>query len=133
MKSSTCLKIAGGFSFFFFLFHIPFYWVFNWKESLSCLSADNWAIVMCFNIITITLLFFMAYVSLIQAADIIGTQLGKSFLAFSTGFYLFRIAAEFIFFDEPNRIISAVILLLCLIPAVTYSIPLFKINNRNIH
>jgi len=131
MKSSTCLKIAGGFSFFFFLFHIPFYWVFNWKESLSCLSADNWAIVMCFNIITITLLFFMAYVSLFQTADIINSRLGKSFLVFSTGFYLFRIAAEFIFFDEPNRIISAVIITLCLIPAIFYSIPLWLKNNLN--
>ena len=125
MKSTQYIKIAGGFSFFFFLFHIPFYWILGWKQTLSCLNPDDWAIVMCFNIISIALLFLMGFVSLFQAEDVATTKLGKSFLIFSAWFYYFRIVAEFVFFNEPNWIISAFIIVLCLVPGVLYSLPLF--------
>ncbi|MBI9060883.1 MAG: hypothetical protein JEZ14_02765 [Marinilabiliaceae bacterium] len=126
MKSTTSVKIAGGFSFFFFLFHIPFYWMFDWKHNLSCLSPENWAIMMCFNIITIVLLLFMSYASLLQTAEMVHTRLGKTFLLFSAWFYFFRITAEFLFFDAPDPIVSTSIITLCLIPALGYSIPLFQ-------
>jgi len=128
MKSESLLKIAGGFSFFFFLFHVPFYWLFNWDESLASLNVNDWAIVMCFNVICIGLLFFMSYVSFFCAKDVMDTHLGRSFSAFAAGFYYFRIAAEFIFFDEPDMVVSSIVIVLCLIPALLYSMPFFQQN-----
>jgi hypothetical protein len=126
MNNTTLVKIAGGFSFFFFLFHVPFYWMLDWEHTLSCLSRDNWAIVMCFNIISIVLLFLFGFVSMFQTKDIVNTRLGRSFLVYASWFYLFRIIAEFIFFQEPNKVFSAIIILLCSVPGIFYAIPLFR-------
>ncbi len=131
MNNTALVKIAGGFSFFFFLFHVPFYWMLNWEQTLSCLNKDNWAIVMCFNIISIVLLFLFGFVSMFQTTDVINTRLGKSVLVYCSWFYLFRIVAEFIFFEEPNHVVSAIIILLCAVPGIFYAIPLFRSNSSD--
>lgn len=130
MSNRLLLKVAASVNLVFFLFHIPFYWLLDWKHTLSCLSQDNWAIFQCFNIISIGLLFFMSYVVFFNMKDLEKSALGKSLLIFASSFYFFRIVAEFIFFKEPNVVISAVILFLCLIPAVCYIIPAFRQPNN---
>lgn len=120
MTSRLGIRIAGFFSAFFFLFHIPFYWLFDWKHSLACLSADNWAIFHCFNIISILLLFFMSATSLCCSAEILSSRIGLFFSIFCSTFYSFRIIAEFTLFQEPNPMISATITTLCVIPAFLY-------------
>lgn len=126
MKSTTSLKVAGSLNALFFLFHVPFYWMLNWEFSLACLSKDNWAIVQCFNIIAISLLFLMSFVSLFQTKELLTTKLGTSFMIFCIWFYSFRIAAEFIFFGIQNAIVSGVIIVMCALPVLFYVLAMYK-------
>lgn len=121
MSAKTQIQIAGGFSAFFFLFHIPFYWMFDWKHSLACLSRDNWAIFHCFNVISISLLLLMAFTSLFHAEELRQTKVGRWLVVFCAWFYAFRILAEFILFKENSVLVSGAIVVLCGLPALLYA------------
>jgi hypothetical protein len=127
MKAATSIRIASVFNTLFFFFHIPFYWMLDWENSLACLSRDNWAIFHCFNIISIVLLGLISYVSIFCASELLSASLGKAIMIFASWFYFFRIAAEFFFF-EPQIYVSPIIIVLCAVPAIFYAAPLFSTN-----
>jgi hypothetical protein len=125
MKSKNSIKTAGSFSFFLFLLHVPFYWIFDWKNTLYCLDVHNWAIFMCLNIITIFLLLLFSYLSFFQTNELSSSKIGRIMLLFFSWFYFFRIVAEFLFF-ESSIIESVVIVVVCLIPAILYLLPVIS-------
>lgn len=127
MGAKTRIQVAGYFSAFFFLFHIPFYWMFDWEHSLTGLSRDNWAIFHCFNVISISLLLLMAFTSLFHAEEMHQTQVGRWLVVFCAWFYSFRILAEFTLFTENNVFVSVAIVVLCGIPAFLYGTALRRI------
>lgn len=124
MHAQRQIQISGYISAILFLFHIPFYWMFDWKNSLSCLSRDNWAIFHCFNIISIFLLLLMAVASIFHADEMLRTKVGRLFSLYISAFYLFRIFAEFTLFHEENIAISGAIIALCAIPGIFVTVAL---------
>lgn len=130
MIATNRVKIAGCFSSFFFFFHIPFYWLFDWANTLSSLSNNNWAIFHCFNIICISLLLLMAVASLLASAEMVTTQLGRYLSIFCTWFYMFRIIAEFTLFREEDPAVSAAIVVLCAIPACLYGSVAMRLEQK---
>lgn len=124
MRKSTQIRIAGSITAFFFVFHFFFYWMFDWGNTLSCLSKQNYALLLSFNIVSIGLFGMMAFISLFQTQEMHSTGTGTVFLIFSSLLYWFRIVAEFTLFGIQNSIGSAIIIILCAIPAIFYATPL---------
>jgi hypothetical protein len=125
MKTQTKLllvRIAGVVSILFTLFHAGFYWLFKWSETLMVLNANDRAILLTFNLISILLLLYSVILALGFARQLIETVAGKSILLFFTAFYLVRIYCEFAYFGfrMPSSII---IITICLVPAVCFGLP----------
>ena len=43
-KNIFFVRTAGVITTLFCVFHLSFYWLLHWKERLSCLDTDTWAI-----------------------------------------------------------------------------------------
>jgi hypothetical protein len=126
------IRIAGVISLIFMLFHFAFNRLFNWENTLSCLSQDNRSIMITYHFISILIIGFMAYISLFRAKVLLNSPLKISILGFFVLFYLIRIIAEFtqFGFSFPQ---SLLILIMCAIPVVCYTILIFyKPKSSNI-
>jgi hypothetical protein len=113
------LVVAGVISLLFFAFHILLFQLFNWKETLTCLNQNNWAIFQTFNLVSILMVGMITYFSFRHPAELIKTSLGKSLLLVFSIFYLIRIVSQFIFFGYLGAG-SLMIVVLCLTPALIY-------------
>lgn len=128
-KNIVLIKIAGGITAFFSVFHLSFYWLFHWKDKLSCLDTDTWAIFHTFNYGMNMMFILFALVSLFMTRKLLSESLGKVLLAFMSSIYLMRIVSEFVLW-KCQQATSLVIILLCLIPAVLYLLPLFSRHSK---
>jgi hypothetical protein len=118
------IRIAGMVSGLFFLFHIGFYWLFNWSQSLLSLNSGDRAIMLTFNLVVILFLLYSAILSLGHTRELIKTTVGKSVLIFFAAFYIARILCEFLYFGF-RFLESVVVISICLIPAVCFALPVF--------
>lgn len=130
MKKSQhiLLRVAGSISLLFAIFHMLFFKIFNWAETLACLDKSNWAIFQTLNLGGIMMVVMIAYFSLFKANDLISNRLSLPLLVFFSLFYLIRIVAEFLFFGF-SGVESIVIILLCLIPMISFMIVL-RMKNK---
>jgi hypothetical protein len=129
MKTNILLiRIGGAINIIFLLFHLTFYWIFDWKNTLACLNLDNWAIYHTFNVISDFLFLMFIIVSFVQTDKLITEVNGRRILFFISFFYTIRIACEFILWGYKGMS-SVVIILVCLAPIVLYGLPLLRRNN----
>jgi len=127
MKTQTKLlliRIAGMVSILFTLFHAGFYWIFKWSQTLTVMNPTDRGILLTFNLIGVLLLLYSVVMSLGYTRQMVETSTGKSLLLFFTAFYLVRIFSEFAYFGfrSPS---SVIILAMCLLPAICFSLPVF--------
>jgi hypothetical protein len=127
MKTQTkilLIRIAGIISILFTLFHAGFYWLFKWSQTLTIMNPTDRGILLTFNLIGIILLLYSVILSLGFARQLIETTVGKSLLLFFTVFYVVRIFSEVAYFGFriPG---SIMIITICLIPAICFSLPVF--------
>ena len=101
-----------------------FYPMLNWENALNGLSSMNRAIFLTYHAICILMLFFMGIIPLFQAKSLLSSSFRYSILSFFSFFYLIRIVAEFTLFGISSS--SPAILIMCLVPMIFYSIPLFS-------
>ena len=118
-RVKAMILVAGGINVLFFLFHLMFHTLFNWKETLACLSHGNWAIFQTFYLGSLLIVGTMAYVSLRFPTDLYATRLGKSISVTFSLYYVIRIVAQFLFFGFTGAM-SFVIVALCAVPAIIY-------------
>lgn len=128
------LMIGGILNFFLGLFHMFFWVIFDWPESLANLSNVNRGIMEVLNIHGTMVILFFGYVSIFKREQLLSSEMGKLVLLFITVFYLVRFVNEFIFWPiGMDTLISAVILTIMLF---IYAIPTFNLyhrkSNRNI-
>ena len=117
------LRIAGSICLLFMLFHFAFQKLFNWNVTLSCLSQSDRAILLTYHYISILILAFMTFVSVFQARLLLASSLKYSALWFFSLFFIIRITTEFTLFGISQH--SLIILVMCAIPVVMFSFPLF--------
>lgn len=117
MKKSTLLNISAIVNTLFLLFHLTFYWLFNWPESLESLSNINKSVLLTFNQICILFLAMMCWCLFRYKKALIETDQGRALLIFFSLFYLIRITAEFIWFGI-DQLRSPVVIALCLVPVI---------------
>jgi hypothetical protein len=118
------LRIAGAISIFFMLFHLAFFKLFDWGNTLSCLSLENLSILWTYHYISILMTGFMGMVPFIHAKLLLKSSLKYSLLSFFSLFYLIRIVTEFTLFgfSWPQ---SPIIIAMCAIPMFFFALPLF--------
>ena len=133
MKTDVRIIRIGGFlNILFLLFHLGFYWMLNWKQTLSCLDSNNWAIFYALVIITDLLLMLFVVVSFVQTDKLIIETNGRRILFSISAFYVTRIALEFILWGY-NGGSSIVIIVACVVPAILYALPLIRSKQINDH
>lgn len=81
------------------VFHIMFWKMFNWKESLQSLDYLQRGVMQVLNIHLILAFLLFTYLSLFKIEDLISTGAGRVIMLFIAVFYLIRILNQFIFFD----------------------------------
>lgn len=117
------IKAAGWICVLFVAFHLAFYSLFNWENSLSCLTQSDRAILLTYHAISILILAFMAFVPIFQAKDLLQSKLKYTVLSMFSIFYLIRIIAEFAYFGVSPA--TPVILIMCAVPMILFAAPIF--------
>jgi len=123
-KHLIYLRIAGSISLMFMLFHFAFYKLFDWQHTLNCLSQMNRSILLTYHYISILITGFMGIIPLFQTKALLNSSLRYSILSMFGLFYLIRIVTEFTLFGFAKSQ-SPVILSMCTIPMILYTLPLF--------
>jgi hypothetical protein len=97
--AETFLNAGGLFNTALALFHLLFWWLFNWEEELANLSKVNEALMQVLNrCLAITLLIF-AYLSLAHTRELLVTPLGRSLLLLISLFWFARAIQQVAFFE----------------------------------
>jgi hypothetical protein len=120
----TLLFIGGFYNLAFAIFHIMFWKIFRWKRSLRRLLPQNRAIMQVLNIRLIYIFFVFAYISVFHQEGLISTQLGKVIIIVISLFWFMRAVEQIIFFGL-KRLASVIFLIVFLIGAAIYIIPIF--------
>jgi hypothetical protein len=130
MKTKIILiKVAGIINILFVISHAAFGKMFDWSNSLSCLSVINRSILLTYHYICILFLGMMALISLVYAKTLLASPLKKLLLGIFALFFILRIVSEFTLFgiSVPH---SLLIIFLCLLPVVLFLIPVFKTSKQ---
>lgn len=118
-KTRVLLFVAGGVSAFFTVIHGLMFYGLLLNRDLVAPDPSIVALLQTFNSICILMLAAMVYFSFRYPDELARTPIGKSLLVVFGVFYLIRIASEFIFFGY-SGVGSLVIIILCLLPALSY-------------
>ena len=121
-KIRNTIVVIGGILFLIFgLFHITFWFLFDWKNELIKLNEVNSNVMQMLNIGTVVILLSFGCIMLYYRSEILNTRLGNAILIISSLFFFARLIAEIVF--PGSSIIFGLILFLCillyLIPAIT--------------
>jgi len=119
------LIIIGGFVWLgFFVFHLLFWKLFDWKQDLRSLTPLNKSVMQVLNLSLMVVFLVFSYVSIFHADEILATSLGKSILVGIALFGLLRAIQQIVFFDL--SVLPSKIFLFVILGATTlYLIPLF--------
>jgi hypothetical protein len=123
MKTKLFLQIGGIINLFFVAFHLSFWKLFNWEQSLASLSSDDRAVMQVLNIHTAYALAMFALVSLVFSNELSATKLGRIVSLSIAGFWTLRAVNQAVFWGI-SSIGTWVIVFVCLAIAMLYLIPL---------
>ncbi len=98
------MKVQGVLHFLLAVFHVQFWWLFEWEKDLQNLTAMNRNNVQLLNAGMVVMLLLIALACLRNTGELITTRLGFDMLVMITLFYLVRWVGEFFFLDEVNLI-----------------------------
>lgn len=101
--NETLIIVGGFYTIILIVFHLLFWRIFNWPETLDSLIYINKATIQVLNI-SITFIFFIfAYVSFAHTFELITTPLGKSLLVLISCLWLFRAAQQVVFYKLKHK------------------------------
>ncbi|MBU3917616.1 hypothetical protein KKA14_18960 [bacterium] len=118
----TLLRIGGVLNLLGAIFHLSFWKLLKWPESLSCLAFDNRAVTQVLNIHLALVFFVFAFISLFHTKEMLSSKLGKSVMISIAFFYAVRLVNEIVFWGLINAE-SLFILGLCLVFVFLYGLP----------
>ena len=117
------LIFAGGiYTVSLIVFHVLFWRIFKWPESLITLNYVNKATIQVLNV-SITFIFFIfAYISFAHTHELLNTQLGRALLVLISGLWFFRAVQQVVFYKLKHRA-SVGLTFYFLIGAFLYGVP----------
>ena len=120
--NEALIIIGGACTVVLIIFHVLFWRIFKWPETLASLNFVNKATMQVLNI-SITFIFFIfAYVSFAHTQELLNTQLGNSLLVLISCLWLFRAAQQVVFYKLKHKA-SVGLTVFFLIGAFLYGIP----------
>lgn len=107
------------------VFHILFWRIFNWPESLMPLNRINKSTIQVLNL-SITFIFaIFAYISFAHSDELLNTELGKSLLVLISTLWLFRTALQVLFYGVRHKA-SLALSAYFFLGSLLYGIPLLS-------
>ncbi len=117
------LIIAGGiYTVALIIFHMLFWRIFKWPETLMSLNYVNKATMQVLNISITFIFFIIAYISFAHTHELLNTQLGKTLLLLISGLWLFRAVQQVVFYKLKHKA-SVGLTFYFLIGALLYGVP----------
>lgn len=93
------LVMAGGvYTVLLILFHLLFWRIFKWPETLRSLDPVNRATIQVLNISITFVFMILAYLSLAHTRELLNTRLGNTLLVLISCLWLFRAAQQVVFY-----------------------------------
>ena len=124
MSPDLLVQLCGLHSFFFALFHLGFWKLFDWKRDLQRTSVATRAIT---QILNLRLIYFFAGIGALCFAftqELHSTALGRALLLFMSLFWVGRTIEQFVFL-RVNKPLVHVLTALFVIGAVLFALPLW--------
>ncbi len=117
------LIIAGGvYNLALIVFHLMFWRIFNWPETIATLNHVNKAMIQVLNL-SITFIFFIfSYISFFHTQELLNTSLGNSLLLLMSALWLFRAGQQILFYKLKHKV-SLAFTFFFIIGAVLYGVP----------
>ena len=122
MSNNVVLFAGGLFHFAFFVFHLFFWKLLDWKNDLASLTHTNRAVIQIFNLCLMFVFLMFAYISFFHTSELLSSSLGRSLLVLIAALWGFRAILQIVFFGLRNRA-SIVLFLASLVGNVLYLIP----------
>lgn len=120
------LIITGGvYTVALIVFHIFFWRLFNWPESLASLNFINKATMQVLNICLTFVFCIFAYISFAHTAELLTTPLGRAMLVLISVLWLFRSGLQFAFYGWRHKA-SAALAAYFLLGSFLYGAPVFS-------
>jgi hypothetical protein len=119
----TLIFIGGFYCLAFFVFHVFFWKLFDWKQELRKVSFINRGVMQILNLRIMWVFLVVAYVSFFHAEELLTSALGKTILAGVALFALMRAVEQIVFFGLKSAV-SVAFFIVFLLGAGIYSYPL---------
>lgn len=119
MKIKLLIQIGGLINLLFVAFHLSFWTLFDWEQSLATLSQNDSAVMQVLNIHTAYALGMFALVSLVFANELSITKLGRTLCLSIAGFWILRAVNQVVFWGWASWFLAFI----CLVIAALYLIP----------
>lgn len=116
------IRAGGIYCFSFAVFHLLFWWLFDWKNDLRSLSFLNRAIMQVLNLSLTFAFVIFGYIALAHTTELLETPLGRSLLVLVALFWLARAIEQVVFFRLEHWG-SVAFLVVFLTGALLYGIP----------
>lgn len=124
MDATTWIYLAGLHSLGFALFHVAFWKLFRWRQTLRTATIADRAIIQILNLRLIYILLGIAALCFVFPADLQRTALGSAVLLGMSLFWVGRTIEQFVFL-RINRPMVHVLTVLFVLGAVLFAVPLW--------
>ncbi len=122
MDPNLLITLCGIHSVGFAMFHLAFWKLFDWPQSLQTAGPANRAIIQIANLRLIYLFGGIAALCFFLPHQLAGTLLGRVLLLGMSGFWIGRTIEQFVFL-RINRPLVHVLTLLFVLGAVLFALP----------
>lgn len=123
MGNEAILLLCAAHSFGFALFHLGFWKLFAWPRTLRDTTAANRAILQIANVQLVWVFLMVGTLCLLFPAELATTPLGRAFLIAMSGFWVMRLAGQFIWL-RINHPMVHVLTALFAAGAIVFALPL---------
>ena len=104
MMENNLVLLGGVYHVGLIIFHLFFWRIFNWPESINSLNKVNKSTIQVLNI-TITFIFVIfSYISFFHTYELLNTILGKSILMFLSILWIFRAIQQVLFYKLKHKL-----------------------------
>lgn len=101
--NETLIIVGGAYTAVLIIFHVLFWRIFKWPETLNSLNYINKATIQVLNISITFVFFIIAYISLAHTHELLTTRLGNSLLVLISCLWLFRAAQQVVFYKLKHK------------------------------
>ena len=124
MSTQALLLLCAIHSLGFALFHLAFWTLFKWPRTLATTTLPNRAIVQIANVQLVWVFLVVAVLCLLYSHELASTPLGCALLFGMSGFWMLRLATQFVWLRVNHPMVHALSLAFAL-GAIVFALAAF--------